>query len=241
MAGPVSLRMAVNLNALVHRRQSAEVATRAVLGPDVAHHVVDSDDLLGLGPDQAIELGPALARLAARSRSAWLLSLPAPGALGSLRGPGGLNHAALEAGEVVVALSGDLALVPHHVGPAVQWRVFAAERPFPPPSPYEAERRLAEAVLEAADVLAQLEVAGGRRPDPPAPVALAPGYSPRQRLAADRASGLITACDQALGHDGAARSAFEADLRFRQVRAVRRAAVDALCAAVSWLDAPPDQ
>jgi len=116
----------------------------------------------------------------------------------------------------------------------VQWRAHRAERPFAPPSSYDAERTLSEAVLQAGATLARLEVAAGSRPRD-AGAELAPGYSPRQRVAADRAARLLAACDQALDSDGAARSSYEAELRARELRRLRSAAGDALCAAASWM------
>ena len=146
-----------------------------MIGPDVAHHLVDPEGLLGLDPFRATELDDGFARLLAAEPDRWLLALPVPGALGPLRGPVELNTAALAAGEAAVAAGGGLALVPHRVGQAVQWRVHAAARPFTPPTLYEAERELSEAVLRAATTLTHLDVASGAgrgwptvRPSPPA-------------------------------------------------------------------------
>jgi hypothetical protein len=205
-----------------------------VVGADVAHHVVDPEDLLGLDPLRATPLETALPTIAAQEPEMWVLALPVPGSLGSLRGPAELNQAALEVGEAVLAGSGGLGLVPHAVGRGVQWRAHRAERPFAPPSSYDAERTLSEAVLQAGATLARLEVAAGSRPRD-AGAELAPGYSPRQRVAADRAARLLAACDQALDSDGAARSSYEAELRARELRRLRSAAGDALCAAASWM------
>jgi hypothetical protein len=230
-----SLRLVVNLNAALHAQLAAERAAAEVIGPDVAHHLVDPDGLLGLDPLRATELDDGFARLLAAEPDRWLLALPVPGALGPLRGPVELNTAALAAGEAAVAASGGVALVPHRVGPGVQWRVHAAARPFAPPTLYEAERQLSEAVLRAATTLTHLDVASGTRPraayDGPA---LAPGYPPRARLAADRAARLLAACDEALTTDGAAITLHEAEVRSRELRVVRTAAGQALCAAAGW-------
>lgn len=235
MDGLAALRMTVNLNAVAHHRLTVEQAAMGVLGGDVAHHVVDPDDLLDLDPLRATELSEALPVLAGREPEAWILVLPTPGALGSLRGPAHVNQAALDVGEAVVALHGGLALVPFRVGRAVQWRVFAAMRPFAPPVPYDAERQLNEVVLGAAQALTRLDVASGVRPRAGLSASLAPGYSGRQQATADRAARLLAACDAALTSDGAAISAFEADARFRELRSVRAAAAQALCAAASWI------
>lgn len=227
--------MTANLNAVLRFRLSPAQAAVAVVAADVAHHVVDPDDLLGLDPLNATVLAEALPALAAREQEMWLLVLPQPGSLGALRGPVPLNRAALEAGEVVVGSSAGIALVPHAVGRGVQWRVHAAERPFAPPTSYDAERALNETVLSAASTLARLDVAAGSRPRSDPSADLAPGYSSRQRVAADRAARLLLACETALDSDGAAVSAYEASVRAQELRRLHRAAADALCAAASWM------
>lgn len=235
--------MTSHLNALTHGQLSIEVAAHAITTPDTAHHVVDPGELLGLDPMHAVDLSTALTALVSTEREGWLLSLPTPGSLHGLRGPRELNEAAAERGEAVIGLSGSVGLVPYEVGPAVQWRVFHAERPFAPTSPYEAERELSQTVLSAAAALSALDVAGGpgrsghsghnRRSEDPA-VQLAPGYSQRSYVAADRAARLLAACELALADDGGSISAFEADARRTQLSGVRAAARTALCAAVSW-------
>lgn len=236
--------MTSHLNALARRLLSAEGAAHAVVGPDAAHHVVDPDDLLGIDPLHALELQPALAALAAREPDGWVLGLPSPGALGPLRGPRELNEAALESGEVVVALSAGIALVPHRVGPAVQWRVHRAAVPFPPTGGGDAERELNETVLSAAAVLAGLDVAAGVRPggsgtrEPAA--RLGPGYPQRRQVAADRAARLLEACAVALADDGAAITSFEVDTRRRELIRLQQAARGALSAAVSWPGPPAE-
>lgn len=231
-----SLRMVVNLNAVINRQMALADAVTAVVGADVAHHVVDPDHVLGLDPLRATELASSLGPITAREHETWVLALPYPGSLGGLRGPRELNEAALDVGEVVIATTAGIALVPYRVGQAVQWRLFRAERPLPPPVPYDAERQLNEAVLNATSTLARLEVASGSRPRLSATATLAPGYSARRQATADRAARLLTACDAALTSDGAAISAFEADARFRELRTVRSAAAQALCAAATWID-----
>jgi hypothetical protein len=235
MESLASVRLTANLNSMIRGQQTLEQAERAILGPDVAHHVVDPDRVLGLDPLQASTLDTALERLRDIERQGWFLGLPVPGALAPLRGPAPFNSAALEHGEAVVASSAGLGLVPMQLGPAVQWRVFAAERPLAPASPYDAERALNEVIIAAAAALSQLDVAAGQRPAPAAGPMLAPGYSTRQRATAERAARLLAICDAALSHDGASISAFEADRRASQLRRVRARAGEALGAAVSWL------
>lgn len=230
-----SVRMTANLNSMIRGQQSIEQAERAILGGDVAHHVVDPDDALGLDPLQASALDTALEALRAAESDGWFLALPVPGSLAPLRGPAAFNLAALEQGEAVVASAAGLGLVPMRVGQAVQWRVFAAERPLAPSSPYEAERALNEVVLDAAATISRLDVGAGARPEPPSVGMLAPGYSARQRATVERAARLLAACDAALLDDGASISSFEADRRAQELRRLRAKAGEALGSAVSWL------
>lgn len=226
--------MTANLNALAYRRVEVSRAAEAIQGTDVAHHVLDPDGVLDLDRESAAGLPTALVLLAGTERQGWTLGLPTPGSLPPLRGPRPLNEAALRAGEVVLAVSAGIALVPLRVGRAVQWRLFRAERPLAPVSPYEAERTLNEAVLVAARTLTALDVAAGSRPSGTASVRLAPGYSSRQVATINRTLYLRAACDAALSDDGASVSAFEADARLRILRTLRAAADNALCAACSW-------
>ncbi len=229
-----SARLTAYLNALAAGQVSPEVAATAVVGDDVAHHVVDPAALAGLDPLGATPLRRALPAVAALEPELWVLVLPAPGRLGGLRGPRELNLAALDAGAAVVAGSGGAALVPHAVGQAVQWRLHAAERPTVPPGPYEAERALSEIVLRAAATLAALDVAAGRRPGHPPALRLAPGYDHRRQASADRAARLLQACRVALHDDGGSITSHESLARDRELRAVRDAAAEALCSAATW-------
>lgn len=229
-----TVRMVSYLNAAgidsIHR----EPAPFAVQGPDVAHHVVDPRGLIGVDPWRAEALADVFDALVDHPGRPWLLALPSPGRLAPLQGPPELIRSALAAGMVVVATGGGLALVPHRVGPALQWEVLPAERPGAVPTAYEAERELSETVLRAARQLRKLDVAGGDRPKDTA-IDLAPGYPARQRVAADRAARLWTAATAALGDDGTSISVYEADRRRAALQAVRDAAGQALIASVSWL------
>ncbi|HEY5784909.1 MAG TPA: hypothetical protein VIT41_02060 [Microlunatus sp.] len=231
-----TLRMVSQLNAAGLDPTLRELAPYAVQGTDLAHHVVDPRGLLGVDPWAAVPLADVFDRLLAHPGRQWLLALPGPGRLAPLQGPPDLVRAALAAGTAVVASVGGLALVPHQVGPALQWEALPAERPGSVPTAYEAERELSETVLRAAQELADLDVAGGRRPTDPA-IELAPGYPPRQRLAADRAARLWLACTVGLEGDGTSISVYEADRRRAALRSVRDAAAQSLIASVSWLGA----
>ena len=230
-----SVRMSANLNSMIRDQQSIEQAHRAIVGRDVAHHVVDPDGALGLDPLQASTLDAAMEALLTAEREGWFLALPVPGSLAPLRGPAPFNLAALDNGEAVVASTAGVGLVPIRVGQAIQWRIFAAELPLAPLSPHEAERALNEVVIEAAATLSRLDVAAGARPALAGGVTLAPGYSTRQRGTAERAARLIAACDAALLDDGASITSFEAERRAAELRRVRAKAGDALGSVVSWL------
>jgi hypothetical protein len=233
-----SVRLASHLNALINTQLSVEVAAHAITEPDVAHHVIDSEGRLGLDPLAAVSLESALPAVRMAERDSWVLALPVPGSMGPLRGPRDLNEAAVAAGEAVIGVTAGVGLVPTQVGPAVQWRVFAAERPFTTLTPYDAERALNEIVIESAAALTALEVAAGSRPRQDRSLRLAPGYPSRQLATAERAARLLMAADAALTDDGGAISSFEADRRSVVLRRLRAAASDALCAAVSFPPRP---
>jgi hypothetical protein len=234
-----TVRLVGYLNAAGLDPTLRERAPFAVQGADLAHHVVDPQGLIGIDPWTAVPLPEVFDDLLARSGRPWLLALPGPGRLAPLQGPPELVRAALAAGMAAVAGGGGLALVPHQVGPALQWEVLPAERPGAVPTAYEAECELSETVLRAARELTDLDVAGGRRPKDLA-VELAPGYPPRQRVAADRAARLWLACSVALEGDGTSISVYEADRRRAALRAVREAAAQSLIASVSWLGVEQD-
>jgi len=233
-----ALRLTVALNAMINTPLTVAEAVAVVQGDDVVHHVADPEDRLGLDPDRAVPLTEALPVIAARESGMWVLALPVPGAAGALRGPASLTADALAVGEAVVAGRAGIGLVPHRVGPAVQWRVWPAEPPAPPPSPNEADGALSETVIAAADALGRLEVAAGVRPSGPVRLATAPGLTTRQQARIDRALRLHEACTVALATDGAAISAWEAETRFRELRRVRAAAAAALCATATWAGHP---
>ncbi|WP_344812979.1 hypothetical protein [Microlunatus aurantiacus] len=234
-----AVRLVSYLNAAALDPRLRERAPFAVQGTDLAHHVVDPQGLIGVDPWAAAPLPEVFEELLAHPGRPWLLALPGPGRLAPLQGPPELVRAALAAGSAVVATGGGLALVPHRVGPALQWEVLPAERPGAVPTAYEAERELSETVLRAARDLTDLDVAGGRRPKDTV-LELAPGYPPRQRLAADRAARLWLASAAALDGDGTSISVYEADRRRAALLSVREAAAQALVAAVSWLGVEQD-
>ena len=81
-----SLAMAANLNAVLHRAQRPDDALTAILGNDVAHHVVDPDDVLDLDPLNATQLDVALPQLVAQQPdTAYTLTDLGRGAYQALR------------------------------------------------------------------------------------------------------------------------------------------------------------
>lgn len=241
-----TVRLVSHLNAVRHGTVSPEVAARGIVGPDVAHHVVDEHGLLGLDPLRANELQPAITAALLLVQDDWLLCLPRPGRTYGVRGPG--LQAALDAGAAAVPGAGTLLLAPRLVGRAVQWTVHPADRGGPIPDAHEAERTLSETVLEAGRALSDLDLAPagppGRRPRAgrqPDPVGLAPGYPARQATAVQRAWRLYDACERALDDEGGAISSFEMTSRREVLRRVHDASADALVAACTWPTAPAGQ
>ncbi|MVA77184.1 hypothetical protein GC722_14290 [Auraticoccus sp. F435] len=230
-----AITLVTHLNALQHTPLSSEVAASLVAHGDVAHHVVDADGLLGLDPLRSSDLITALRAVQLVAPGSWQLALPRPGALGVLRGPVALNRAGLETGAVVVHASGGWAFVPHRVGPAVQWRVLAAERPFPSPSAAECERALSAELLQAAGTLSELDAPSGTRPDVdlPGPL-LAAAYPARQQRAAERALRLLLVAEAGLADDRDVLHSFAVQKRADVLRRLQAAAADALCAACAW-------
>ncbi|GAB3697023.1 hypothetical protein [Mariniluteicoccus flavus] len=229
-----ALRLTAHLNAVRHAAMSPEVAARAVVADDAAHHVSDPDGLVGLDTLRASDLDRAIAAALVFHAGDWALALPRPGALAPLRGPAALTTAALEAGAAVVHVGGGLAWVPQPVGPAVQWRLYAAEPPLLTTTPGEADRQLSEAVLEVGRQLAELDLASGQRPDVPE-VVLPRCYGGRAQKSAHRALLLWEATGAALDDDSAVLHSHAIGSRAAALRRVHAAAAEALCAAVSWV------
>lgn len=179
--------------------------------------------------------------------------LPAPGDPQGLTGPPGTTVAATDAGEaaVVQAPGGPLALVPEvtvfgsHLEPGaiVEWRVLVAN-PLRPPaeSLADADRALREALREAVEALARLDVSrwredaadrivrvrdGGLLPD-----ALPPGTDPRVARVAATAARVRAIVELALEDDGAAVTGWEATRRAGTLRDVDAVARRCLAAAL---------
>jgi len=232
-----ALRLGTHLNAVRHGLVSVEVAARAVVGSDTAHHVSDPHGLLGLDRDHATALETAMAAIGLFVDDDWVVLLPRAGAPSGLRGPA--LAAAIDAGAATAPVGGGPVLVPIPVGRAVQWLALPGERLGPLPDPGEAEPALSQAVLAATAALAELDVPAGR-PTGRAPVRadaddvlVAPGYPVRQRQRAVRAAHLLTACSTVLATTPDF-SQPDAEAHRRVLRQVRDAAADALTAATRW-------
>ncbi|WP_326621727.1 hypothetical protein OG863_31100 [Streptomyces decoyicus] len=238
-----------------------------LVSPDEAAHRIADDDAVhrveGLpGEETPVGLTLALGRLRALGAQGLRVALPVPGHPLGLCGPPEFNARALEAEEAVLAAGAGLGLIPeaYEAGPEggaapdvhveVVWRCLPV-REGPPadvPSLGEAERELAEALRDATELLAKLDVAGA---GPVAQVALeayraraeagrqvlAPGYPPRAVRVlelAQRVGALIDIAQQAGGEGrehGAAVSSSEIAARAEALRPVERTARRAQVAA----------
>ena len=235
---PLSARLAWWGTAWLQGRIDPDAFLDALLDGDVAHVVG--------GPTGS---SPLLLELAdARRRGATMVAaaFPAPGDPAGLRGPRELNLAAIEAGEVALLLGAGTALLPQRVGRAVEWEVHPAER-RPPPDLGEADRRLRAAVLEAANALADLDVARWR-PEladdlhdlrTAVPLQAPPGTPARSVALAGRALHLEAVASLALDDDGGAVTVTEATARRAVLEPLEQAARHALTAACSPDGWPP--
>ncbi|ALM42494.1 hypothetical protein P405_15040 [Streptomyces sp. FR-008] len=228
---------------------SLDDAASAIVGEDARHRVVGLPDW----PEPA-GLTLALGRLRSLGATGFRVALPVPGHPLGLSGPPEFNERAMEAEEAVVTVGAGLGLVPEVAvaGPEgdvhveVVWHCLPV-REAPPadvPSLGEAERELAQALREATEVLARLDVAGSgpvaeaaldayrARAHAGAKDALAPGYPQRAVRVlelADRVALLVELAGSS-GHGGAV-SAAEMAARAEALRPVERTARRAKVAA----------
>ncbi|MFP3119306.1 hypothetical protein [Streptomyces sp. Iso 434] len=236
-------------NALLAGLVSPDDAASAIVGEDARHRVVGLPDW----PEPA-GLTLALGRLRSLGATGFRVALPVPGHPLGLSGPPEFNERAMEAEEAVVTVGAGIGLVPEVAvaGPEgdvhveVVWHCLPV-REAPPadvPSLGEAERELAQALREATEVLARLDVAGSgpvaeaaldayrARAHAGAKDALAPGYPQRAVRVlelADRVALLVELAGSS-GHGGAV-SAAEMAARAEALRPVERTARRAKVAA----------
>jgi hypothetical protein len=212
----------------------------AVLDGDVAHPVLATDGVTG-------GLVPTLAALRREGATLVGAAFPVAGDPCGLGGPRELTDAALEAGEAVVMTEAEAALVPRRVGPTVEWSLLpAARRPLVDVG--EADRDLRAALLDAANRLAELDVARWRPEVADRlldlrerdPLTAPPGVPARCVDLAARALRAREVVDLAQEDDGGAASATEARHRRDALDPLARAARRALVAACSPEVWPPD-
>ncbi|UNO42824.1 hypothetical protein [Streptomyces sp. MST-110588] len=255
---PRSGRLAAWGNALLAGLVSPDDAAERIAEDDAVHRVE------GLpGEPAPVGLTLALGRLRALGATGLRVALPVPGHPLGLSGPAAFNARALEAGEAVTVCGVAVGLVPlvRQAGPdgavsgpdvhvEVTWHCMAV-RDAPPadvPSLGEAERELAQALQEATEVLARLDVAGSgpvaqaalaayRARSEAGRQVLAPGYPPRAVRVlelAQRVGALIGIARDAGGdgrEHGGAVSASEIAARAEALRPVERTARRAQVAA----------
>jgi hypothetical protein len=227
---PLSARLAWWLTAWLRGTEVTDHVLDAVTDGDLAHVV---DGLSG---------GTAMLDLLLEARrsgaTAAGLALPVEGDLLGLGGPRELNAAAIDAGEAVVL--GSWAVVPEVLGEVCHWRVHPAA-PRQLPDVGEADRMLRGALLDSANLLADLDVARwrpevadqlmnlGHRPSIEAPL----GTPARcGDLAARGLQGWAIA-ELALEDDGGALSAYEMEARRAALQPLERASRRAIVAACS--------
>lgn len=235
---PVSaaLALAAHLNACRHSPLSPEVAARAVVGDHAAHHVVDSDGLLGLDSMTASELDRAITAALLLVDSDWAVALPRPGRLAPLAGPPTLTTGALDAGAVVLPVAGGPAWIPRAVGPAIQWQILHSAPPRLTTTAAEADRQLREVVVHVGRRLADLPLGTSEEVDTPPPT-LPACYGSRSQQLLARAWRLSRAAETALADDGDTLHVHAIGARRHALGELRDAAETALAAAVTWTGA----
>lgn len=167
-------------------------------------------------------------------------AFPAEGDPVGLGGPSGFNQRALEVGEAVLAPGAGWGLTPTDMGDGWIWRAEPAQR-RPLVDVGEADRGLRSALLEAAETLADLDVARWRPEVADSlmnlrhgPHLVAPAGTPVRCVeVAARAWQALEICELALDDDGGAVTAAEASSRKAALAPLDRAGRRALTAACS--------
>lgn len=237
---PLSARVAWWGTALLRGAVSPDDLLDVLLAEHAAHVVAPA-----AGPGRSTLL-EAVAAARAAGGTAFAAAFPEPGDPVGLAGPAELTAAAVDAGEVVLAIGGGLGWVPQQVGGAVEWTAYAARRRMPPDLG-EAGRLLRGVLLSSAGELARLDVARWRPEVADAlhdlrtgvPLAAPRGTPGRAVDLAGRALHLAAVVELALADDGAAVSAAEAAARRHALVPLGRAARHALTAACSPDGWPP--
>lgn len=213
---------------------SLDDARDAIVGSDAAH------DVVGLpGECEPVPLILALGRLRSSGADAAGLALPVPGDPLGLAGPPAFNTDAVESGEAVVLHGLDAGLVPHVAGAGVVWAYQPACSRPQIPDLAEADTGLRQALLVAADALADLDVARWRPEVADELMALRRTsdlpFPPRWDARAVRLASLAVRCrtivDIALDDEGGAVTVAEADARRAALAPLDHAARRGLVAA----------
>ena len=240
----ICCRLTCLLNELCAGRTTAPHAEAELLEMVAAHHVHDPEEVLGLSehdPLSSVPIRMALARISHAPHDSpvfWGLLLPAPGQLAGLRGPARVNHAALDAGAVIICHQGSAAVpagtawIPQPVGSAMQWTIARAVAPLSPPTPADAAPLLRSAMTATASRLSDLGMVAGERPEAIAPHLT--GHRPSDQRLLDSAWTVLTACDAGLASAHQLITAHSAHTREAALRQLRNAASQAITAATSW-------
>jgi hypothetical protein len=234
---PLSARFALWFSAWVAGGVSLDDARDAIVGDDAAHDVVGIPDA-----DDARPLIVALGLLRSHRATGAGLALPVPGDLLGLAGPGDFNVEVVDVGEGVVLEGADLGLVPHRAGAGVVWSCHPAVSRRQVPDPSEADALLRRALLSTTHTLADLDVARWRPEVADELMALRRStdlvlpraMAPRAVRLASLATRCRTIVDLALGDDGGAVTAAEADARRQALSPLDHAARRALVAACAF-------
>jgi hypothetical protein len=264
---PRSARLAAWGSAVLAGHVPVDDAVRAVVRDDEPHGVEDPD-AHAVPPAAAFAGSPLALRdllhgLRDHGSPGLRAVLPAPGDVLGLPGPAAFNAMATDAGEAVLtALDGpdgavpgapSLGLVPvveefgseWEPGALVTWRVqqVPPRRTDASGSLGEADRSLKEALREATQELASLDVARWRedaaeaiaavRDGALAPDALPPSAGARSVRVLGTAARLRAIVDLAVADDGAAVSGYEATRRAQALRGLDGVARRAIAAAVN--------
>ena len=242
-------------NAYLAEQVSLDEAAQAITGDVDVHRVLTWNQGQGEGHD-SVAMASALGMLRRHGVLGLRLVLPVPGDVTGVPGPRSAAAAATDAGEAVVSVSEvtvpPLMLIPRVVDTdddrstaVTLWQPHVVEltrAPYGLPTLSEADRQLTEALAEATDTLARLDVARGRDDfarelgvimrttehiNVPAQL---PARAARMIASGSRLLAIVALAQRT---DGATVSATAADRRREAFRPIERAARYALCAGYS--------
>lgn len=246
LAMPRSVVLASWASAWLADEADIDDVVRKVRGSDEPH------DVSGMGTMSSAPLGDALLALRSGGATAMRVALPRPGDPTGLPGPADLTDAAVEAGEVALAVGMPYALVPRieSFGPPgdqghfVTWEWWDAD-PLPPSAGLdEADRALRQTLLAAGDQLAHLDVPSWRPEvsqlltDLRSGASAAPlprSFPAKAQQVAARSARILAIAEFALADDGGAVTGEDADARRTAIGELESTARHALCAAAGAL------